>query len=272
MRFTQKLGYGRRGGVGLMLGIVAPLLIVTGCTAENESSGPAAGGTAAATASSVSKAPATTAPSGGGQTQAPGSPGGGGDSDAGGGAGTPGTGGAQTNAPGGTDTCGATPCGVTDTPAPGGTDTCGATPCGVTEPSQPAPVLWDPCSISAADIGAQGLRPESETEITGPTDDRNCRWVSPSDTWELTIVSTRTSVEGIQATGKYQEFTPVSMGSRTGFQFRALQDTNRIGCYVGLRVPFGSVLFVTRNLQKDALADPCSSTVGIADNLVKYLH
>ncbi|MGV9678128.1 DUF3558 family protein [Nocardia sp. NPDC003482] len=154
----------------------------------------------------------------------------------------------------------------------GGTDTCGATPCGV--PGSPVPVtLWDPCDISAADIAAQGFRPETRSALSGSggVDDKNCRWQSASGATELTVAATRQTIDDFEASGKYVGFSSLTVGGRPASQFRAAQDGNKIGCYVGVVVPFGVVAFVTRNLQPDA-EEPCAGARRISGALAGYLH
>lgn len=265
-------GKGRRwrAGTGLVLGILAPALIMTACTADEQGSDTTRSGTATATSSSVSKTPprtATATPGDRGQT--------GGDSGGGGGSGTEQPGGEQPGTPGGTDTCGATLCGTTDNPAPapGGTDTCGATLCGTTD-QQPAPAaLWDPCQISAADITEQGFRADSKSALTGSdgVKDKNCRWQSSTGKLELTVVSTRMTLYGFQEVGKYVDFSTLTVGGRAAHQFRARQDSNKIGCYVGFEVSGGFVAFVTRNLQPDAPEEPCAAARRLGSALVGYV-
>ncbi|WP_040800979.1 DUF3558 family protein [Nocardia higoensis] len=221
---------------------MAPALILTACTAEEQSPDATPSGTTTATASSASPTPPPTT------TPASADPG-----DGGAGAGQ--TDGAQPGLPGGTDTCGATPCGVVD-PQP--------------EPS----ALWDPCDISDADITAQGLRPDSKVALSGSggVNDKNCRWQSVTGGTELTVVATRQTIEDFQQSGKYLDFSPLTVVGRPAYQYRAAQDSNRIGCYVGVTVPFGVVAFVTRNLQSDAPEEPCSAARRFGNALGVYLH
>lgn len=257
----QMAGKGRRwrGGIGLVLGIVVPILIVTACAADEQNSDTAHSSTVTATPSSVSKtlSPTTTAASGNpGETQ--GDPGGGAD---------PGqTVGEQPGSPGGTDTCGATPCGATGGPAPGGTDTCGgATECGV--------AVWNPCGISDADITRLGFRPDSRQTLSnsGGVTDNHCRWQSLTGKSEFTISSTRQTLAEVQQSGDYLDFSSLSVGGRSGLQYRAAQDSNHIGCYVGLPVQNGHVAFVTRNLTPEAPEEPCAAARRISEALVGYV-
>ncbi len=259
----QISGKGRRwrGSIELVLGIVVPVLIVTACTADEQISDTAHSSTATAAPSSAPKtsSPTTTAVSGNlGETQ--GNPGGGADSGQ--------TVGEQPGTPGGTDTCGATPCGTTGdpAPAPGGTDTCGgATECGV--------AVWNPCGISDADITELGFRPDSRQTLSnsGGVTDNHCRWQSLTGKSEFTISSTRQTLEEIQQSGDYSDFSSLSVGGRSGLQYRAAQDSNHIGCYVGLPVQNGHVAFVTRNLMPDAPEEPCAAARRVGEALVGYV-
>lgn len=138
MRIMQMLGKGRRwrAGTGLVLGVVAPVLIVTACTADEQDSAAPRSGTATVTSISASR---TTPPA---ATAAPGNPGAtGGGQGSGGGADTGQPAAVQPGAPGGVDNCGIVYCGAPteSQPAPGGTDTCGVTFCGTTSNPAPAP-------------------------------------------------------------------------------------------------------------------------------------
>ncbi|WP_433734485.1 hypothetical protein ACQP0C_09010 [Nocardia sp. CA-129566] len=146
----QMLGRGRRwrGGTGLVLGVVAPVLIVTACTADKQDSAAPRSGTATVTSISASR---TTPPV---TTAAPGHPGAtGGDSGSGGGAGTGQTAAVQPGTPGGVDNCGIVYCGAPteSQSAPGGTDTCGVTFCGTTSNPAPAPGGTDYCGDTPCD-------------------------------------------------------------------------------------------------------------------------
>lgn len=247
-----------RAGTGLVLSIVAPALILTACTTDEHD--PGASATSTATPSKVSSTPHPTTTVASGEH---------GDTGGGGGTDTGQTESEQPDTPGGTDTCGATPCGDDGNPgpAPGGTDTCGATPCGADSP------LWDPCVISDADLTQQGLRPDSEVALSGSDGvlDKNCRWQSLGGNSELTIASTRQTVQEIQQSGEYVGVIPASVGGRSAYQYRAAQDSNRIGCYIGIPVSNGIVAFVTRNLQPDAPEDPCAAAQRMSAALVGYL-
>jgi len=252
-----------RASIGLVLGVVVPVLIVTACSVDEQNSDPTRSGTAAATASSVSKTPS---PTGAASTNNPGetqgNPGGAGGGDTGQ------AGGEQPGNPGGTDTCGATPCGTTGNPAPapGGTDTCGgATVCGA--------AVWDPCWISDADITELGFRPDSRQVLSnsGGVSDKSCQWQSLTGKSEFTIASTWQTLEEFKQSGRYVDFGSLSVGGRDAYRYRAAQDTNKIGCYIGIPVQGGLVAFVTRNLKPDAPQEPCVAAQRISEALVGYV-
>ncbi|MBF6065828.1 DUF3558 domain-containing protein [Nocardia terpenica] len=130
----------------------------------------------------------------------------------------------------------------------------------------PAPAaLWDPCEISDADIAEQGLLPASKKRDTN-----QCTWVSTANNFDLAIVSSRDSLQDRLQSGRYTDFSPKPVGGRSGIQYRASQDTNKIGCYIGITVPNGLAEFVVRNLQPDA-DEPCAVARRIGGALVGYL-
>ncbi|WP_433683150.1 hypothetical protein [Nocardia sp. CA-119907] len=162
MRIMQMLGRGRRWrvGTGLVLGVVAPVLIVTACTADKHDSAAPGSGTVTVTSISASRTtpPATT-------TAPPGNPGEtGGQPGSAGGAGTGPTAAGQPVTSGGVDNCGIAYCGAPteSQPAPGGTDTCGVTFCGTTSNPAPAP---DGTDVKCTDKINYAGDPRSNAEI-----------------------------------------------------------------------------------------------------------
>ncbi|MEU8899421.1 DUF3558 family protein [Nocardia sp. NPDC048505] len=148
-------------------------------------------------------------------------------------------------------------------------------------PSEPAPeppsttkapvVLWNPCGIAASDINRQGYRPESKAVITDDSGDLACRWQSSTGKSEVTITATRKTIQDFTQNGRYVDFTPLTVAARPSHQFRAAQDSNRIGCYIGVTVPMGLIIFTIRNLNPDA-PEPCAAARQIGDGLTHYLH
>ncbi|MFC8525996.1 DUF3558 family protein [Nocardia sp. NPDC057227] len=216
----------RKFSRGLVFGIVAPVLVVTGCTAEEGSAGaPAA--SSASTTSSTAPAPGGSDPVDAPEVPAP----------------------DPVDAP------------ETPAPDPGGSDRPASTP------------PWDPCVISDADLIAQGYRPDSETATTGPgAADLNCRWQLSTGASELTIVSVRWSIDGWRETGRYVDFTPVTVADRQAYRYRAAQDSNRIGCYIGFPAPGGgTIAFVIRNLRSDGVEEPCATATRVSGAFAGYL-
>ncbi|MFB8277725.1 DUF3558 domain-containing protein [Nocardia colli] len=139
------------------------------------------------------------------------------------------------------------------------------------EPTTVAPAaLWDPCGLPEAVITKLGFRPDSKEVISG-SGDKSCRWPSVTGKSEVTITSTRKSVQDFIETGRYVDFNPIPVGDRAGYQFHAAQDTNKIGCYVAVPVPSGLAVFTTRNLKPDAPQEPCVAAQRISGGLVGYL-
>lgn len=136
---------------------------------------------------------------------------------------------------------------------------------------QPAPAAqWDPCGINLAAVAKQGFN-TSATQVVDNSDDKSCRWPSTSGKSELTIVSTHKTIQDFIQSGRYVNVNPVPVGDRAGYQYRAAQDTNKIGCYVSVTVPGGLVSFITRNLRPDAPEEPCVAARRISAGLVGLL-
>lgn len=168
---------------------------------------------------------------------------------------------------------GAEPSAEGEDPAPEGANPPPApAPAGESEPAAPAE-LRDPCGLPEAEISKLGFRPDSKESLTGTdgSGDKSCRWPSLMGKSEVTIVSSRKSVQDLMDSGSYVEFEPVTAGERTGQQYRAAQDTNRIGCYVSLPVPDALVTIITRRLQPEAPEEPCAQAQRIAATVSNYL-
>lgn len=58
---------------------------------------------------------------------------------------------------------------------------------------------------------------------------------------------------------------------RANHQFRAAQDTNKIGYSLAVTVPNGLTIFTTRNPKPDAPQKPCAAAQRISVGLVGYL-
>lgn len=88
---------------------------------------------------------------------------------------------------------------------------------------------------------------------------------------ELTIVSSGKTVQDLMQSGRYVDFNALTVGGRAANQYRAAQDTNKIGCYVAATVPGGLVAFITRNLKSDAPQEPCVPARRLSEALIGYL-
>ncbi|WP_236567224.1 DUF3558 family protein [Nocardia sp. CY41] len=153
-----------------------------------------------------------------------------------------------------------------------GVESATAAPAPAQQPVTAAPVaLWDPCGISEADITEQGFRPDSREVLTDDSGDKSCRWQSLTGNSEFTIVSTRQTLQDLLQSGRYVDFDPLPVGDRAAYRYRAAQDTNKIGCYIGIPVPGGLVAFVTRNPKPDAPQEPCVAARRLSGALVGYL-
>ncbi|PXX70952.1 uncharacterized protein DUF3558 [Nocardia tenerifensis] len=145
-------------------------------------------------------------------------------------------------------------------------------PAPTTAESRPSTsVMWNPCGIADADIAHQGLRPESKQIVDSSDGQPGCRWNSATDAFEVTIFSTHQSLQDFKQTGRYTDFAPVHVAGHDATRYRAAQDTNKIGCYVSFPVAGGQTVFVTRNLEPEAL-EPCGVTLRVVDGLTSYLN
>ncbi|WP_162958130.1 DUF3558 family protein [Nocardia yunnanensis] len=157
----------------------------------------------------------------------------------------------------------------TETPAPATQAPGSASTTAQSQTSVPA--MWNPCGIADADIAHQGLRPESKQVVDGSDSEPGCRWHSATDAFEVTISSTHQSLQEVKQSGRYTDFAAVRAAGHDATRYRAVQDTNKIGCYVSITVAGGQTVFVTRNLKSDAL-EPCSVTQRIVEGLTSYLN
>ncbi|WP_067706543.1 DUF3558 family protein [Nocardia yamanashiensis] len=139
-----------------------------------------------------------------------------------------------------------------------------------TESGKPA-AMWDACGIADADITRLGFQAGSKQVIDGADGERNCRWQSASGKSEITIGSTRQTLDEFKQSGRYVGFTQVQAGGHAATQYRAAQDTNKTGCYISFPVAGGQTLFVTRNLKSDA-PEPCEATLRVVNGLSPYLN
>lgn len=139
-----------------------------------------------------------------------------------------------------------------------------------TKASTPAS-MWDSCGIADADITRLGFRADSKQVVDGADGERSCRWQSTSGKSEVTIGSTRQTLQDFKQSGRYVDFSQVQAGGHSATQYRAAQDSNKTGCYVSFAVAGGQTLFVTRNLKSDA-PEPCEATRRVVDGLSSYLN
>lgn len=146
-----------------------------------------------------------------------------------------------------------------------------ATPATTTAKAETPAVMWNPCGIADADIARLGFRADSKQVVEGSAGEPSCRWQSTSGKSEVTIVSSRQTLQDLQNSGRYTGFTPVRAAGHDAYQYRAAQDTNKTGCYVSFAVASGQAMFVTRNLKSDA-PEPCAATVQVVDGLTGYLN
>ncbi|WP_067812961.1 DUF3558 domain-containing protein [Nocardia inohanensis] len=216
-----------------LVSVLGAALIFTGCTTTSSDKDTNGGTTT--TASATGSATATTAPGGspntGGNDEVP----------------TPGPG-TPTVAPEPTQAPSSAPESKAGTPA----------------------TLWNPCGIADADMTRLGFRADSK-QVLGSDSEPSCRWQSTTGKSEISIGSTHQSVEDFKQSGRYVDFSPIQVAGHDAFRYRAAQDGNKTGCYIGFSVRGGQTYLVTRNLKSDA-PEPCEATRATLAGLAAYVN
>ncbi|MEU1210837.1 DUF3558 family protein [Nocardia sp. NPDC005825] len=136
-------------------------------------------------------------------------------------------------------------------------------PAATPEPAAP----WNPCNLSDSALSAVGLDTATKTAIG-----RSCRWQSVDRTFELSITADDSSLETLLGSGKYVDIRRTNYYGREWVQFRAAQDTHKLGCYVGTPAPSGSITFTAKNIRVQTdFGDPCQDVNKVAGPLWKLL-
>ncbi|MEV6139138.1 DUF3558 family protein [Nocardia sp. NPDC051990] len=149
------------------------------------------------------------------------------------------------------------------------TDSGGDTP---TTTKMAAPVSdgpWDPCGIPSADLAAAGLDSGTrERKDLQHPDVRGCQWLASDGKYELLIESLNETVDQLLKPGAYQDLRRTEYYGRQVVVFNSVQDSNHIGCLMGVQTSTGSVLFTTRkhNGQSPTL-EPCAAVQEFAAKL-----
>lgn len=121
---------------------------------------------------------------------------------------------------------------------------------------------WDPCEIPSADLAAAGLDPGTRElkDLQRRPDVRGCQWLASDGKYELIIESLTSTVDQLLKPGAYRDLRRTEYYGRQVVVFNSVQDSNHIGCLMGVQTSTGSVLFTTRkhNGQSPTL-EPCAA-------------
>ena len=120
---------------------------------------------------------------------------------------------------------------------------------------------WDPCGIPSADLAAAGLDSSTrERRDLQHSDVRGCQWLASDGKYELIIESRNETVDQLLKPGAYRDLRRTEYYGRQVVVFNSVQDSNHIGCLMGVQTSTGSVLFTTRkhNGQSPTL-EPCAA-------------
>lgn len=126
---------------------------------------------------------------------------------------------------------------------------------------------WDPCGIPSADLTAAGLDSGTRERVQRP-DVRGCQWLASDGKYELLIESLNETVDQLLKPGAYRDLRRTEYYGRQVVVFNSVQDSNHIGCLMGVQTSTGSVLFTTRkhNGQSPTL-EPCAAVQEFAAKL-----
>ncbi|MCM6774333.1 DUF3558 domain-containing protein [Nocardia sp. CDC159] len=121
--------------------------------------------------------------------------------------------------------------------------------------------VWDACSLSESALSAAGLDTASKTRVrdSGNAANRVCKWQSADQSYELVISASDSLLDDQLASGRYIDVRRTQYYGRDLAVYRAAQDTDKLGCYVGTPAAFGSIVFTVRNDRpRSGEAEPCA--------------
>ncbi|MEV6392914.1 DUF3558 family protein [Nocardia xishanensis] len=141
--------------------------------------------------------------------------------------------------------------------------------------SQPAAdSYWDPCTLPESDITAAGLNAATKERIPDPNHPawKMCRWQAADQTYSVVIAASDRTTEDLLEPGTYQDLRRTEFYRRQVVQYRSVQDTHKLGCYIGTPATFGSIVFTVRNtrIQTD-VGDPCADANHLGAALFRSL-
>lgn len=101
--------------------------------------------------------------------------------------------------------------------------------------------LWDPCTQISDDVLRQvGVDPTTRDNTISGVENvegwKLCSWDDKASRWNYTlgVWSTVHTIEEIKGDQNNTDFTNISVGSRSGLQFRKVHDSHNEECYIAL--------------------------------------
>ena len=134
--------------------------------------------------------------------------------------------------------------------------------------------VWDACSLSESALSAAGVDTSSKTRVAdaGNPAARVCKWQSADQSYELVVTASDKALDDQLASGKYNDVRRTQYYGRDAVVFRAVQDTNKLGCYTGTPATFGSIVLTVRNAHvQTGEGEPCAEANRLGAALLRSL-
>ncbi|MDN2495756.1 DUF3558 domain-containing protein [Nocardia nova] len=135
--------------------------------------------------------------------------------------------------------------------------------------------VWDACSLSESALSAAGVDTSSKTRVAdaGNPAARVCKWQSADQSYELVVTASDKALDDQLASGKYNDVRRTQYYGRDVVVFRAVQDTNKLGCYTGTPAAFGSIVLTVRNAHvQTGEGEPCAEANRLGAALLRSLR
>lgn len=137
---------------------------------------------------------------------------------------------------------------------------------------------WNPCDTPDSALASAGLNVASEQPISNPSfpTEKSCKWKTADNALEFYVTAYGMPVAELRQTGEYVDFSSVTVAGRKSQQFRAAQDTHKLGCYIAVPASFGGdiLLLASRIWNPQGGTDgfnSCDDAQRIANTLVNHI-
>lgn len=137
---------------------------------------------------------------------------------------------------------------------------------------------WNPCDTPDAALAAAGLNAASGQAVPNSAvpGEKSCKWKTADDVLEFYVTAYGQPVSELRQSGKYVDFSTVTVAGRQSQQFRAAQDTHKLGCYIAVPASFGGdiLLLASRVWKPQGGTDgfnSCDDAQRIANSLVNHI-